>query len=157
MSVGVQRLRDEPALVRRGALDKGEDPALVDVAIALDERRRSVLAANDALKADRNAASKRVGEAIRGGADPNGPAVADLKRASTEVADRIAALDAELGEVESQLEEAMLRIPNPADPAVPVGGEEARQILRSWGDELPREDRRPHWELGEQLGIIDNA
>jgi seryl-tRNA synthetase len=157
MSVGVQRLRDEPDLVRRGAIDKGEDPAAVDTAIALDERRRSILADNDALKAERNAASKRVGEAIREGADPNGPAVADLKRASTAVADRIAALDTELAEVESQLDEAMLRIPNPADPDVPVGGEEARRTLRSWGDQLPRDDRRPHWELGERLGIIDNA
>ena len=157
MSVGVQRLRDEPDLIRRGAIDKGEDPAAVDRAVALDERRRSILADNDALKAERNAASKRVGEAIREGADPSGPAVAELKRASTDVADRIAALDAELAEVESQLDEAMLRIPNPADPDVPVGGEEARGTLRSWGDQLPREERRPHWELGEQLGIIDNA
>jgi seryl-tRNA synthetase len=157
MSVGVQRLRDEPELIRRGAIDKGEDPAAVDRAIALDERRRAILANNDALKAERNTASKRVGEAIREGADPNGPAVADLKRASTDVADRIAALDAELAEVESQLDEAMLRIPNPADPDVPVGGEEARLTLRSWGDQLPRAERRPHWELGEQLGIIDNA
>ena len=157
MSVGVQRLRDEPDLIRRGAIDKGEDPAAVDRAIALDERRRAVLAANDALKAERNTASKRVGEAIREGADPDGPAVADLKRASTDVADRIAALDAELAEVESQLDEAMLRIPNPADHDVPVGAEDARQTLRSWGDQLPRDDRRPHWELGEQLGIIDNA
>jgi seryl-tRNA synthetase len=157
MSVGVQRLRDEPDLIRRGAMDKGEDPAAVDLAIALDDRRRSILAANGALKAERNAASKRVGEAIRQGADQNSPAVAELKRASTDVADRIAALDAELAEVESQLDEAMLRIPNPADPDVPVGGEEARRTLRSWGDQLPRDERRPHWELGEQLGIIDNA
>jgi len=157
MSVGVQRLREEPDLVRHGAIDKGEDPAAVDRAIALDERRRSILGDNDGLKAERNAASKRVGEAIREGADPNGPAVADLKRASTNVAERITALDAELAEVESQLDEAMLRIPNPADSDVPVGGEEARLTLRSWGDQLPRDDRRPHWELGERLGIIDNA
>ena len=51
MSVGVQRLREEPDLVRHGAIDKGEDPAAVDRAIALDERRRRILADNDALKA----------------------------------------------------------------------------------------------------------
>jgi seryl-tRNA synthetase len=156
MSVGVQRLRDEPDLIRRGAIDKREDAAVVDTAIALDERRRAVLAANDTLKAERNAASKAVGEAIRQGADPAGPAVAGLKRASTDVAERIATLDAELAQVESELDEALLRIPNPADTDVPVGGEDARLILRSWGDQLPREDRRPHWELGERLGIIDN-
>ena len=157
MSVGVQRLRDEPDLVRRGAIDKGEYPAAVDRAIALDERRRAILADNDALKAERNAASKRVGEAIREGTDPNGPAVAELKRASTDVSERISALDAELAEVESQLDEAMLRIPNPADADVPVGDKEGRLTLRSWGDQLPGDDRLPHWELGERLGIIDNA
>ena len=51
----------------------------------------------------------------------------------------------------------MLRIPNPADPDVPVGGEEANVTVRTWGEPLPREDRRPHWEIAEQLGLIDNA
>ncbi len=42
MSVGIQRLRDEPDVIRAGALDKGEDPALVDRALELDERRRAL-------------------------------------------------------------------------------------------------------------------
>ncbi|HSK94350.1 MAG TPA: serine--tRNA ligase, partial [Candidatus Angelobacter sp.] len=62
MSVGLQRLRDEPDVIRRGAVDKGEDPAVVDEALALDERRRTLLADGDLLKAERNAASKGIGE-----------------------------------------------------------------------------------------------
>ncbi|MGH2513084.1 MAG: serine--tRNA ligase, partial [Candidatus Limnocylindrales bacterium] len=68
-----------------------------------------------------------------------------------------------------------LRIPNPAEPDIPVGGEEANVTVRTWGELLPREQptagevgadapaggptwtRRPHWELGEALDIIDNA
>ncbi|HEY6058468.1 MAG TPA: serine--tRNA ligase, partial [Candidatus Limnocylindrales bacterium] len=59
-------------------------------------------------------------------------------------------------------------IPNPADPDVPVGGEEANVTVRTWGEPLPRVQprlaaggavgtwpRRPHWELGERLGILD--
>jgi seryl-tRNA synthetase len=167
VSVGVQRLRDEPDLLRRGAADKGEDPAIVDLAVELDERRRRLLAESDALKAERNDASRRIGEAIRGGADPDGPQVAELKAASSGVGERIDALDAELARVEAELEDAMLRIPNPADPDVPVGGEEANATVRTWGEPLPRVDdadpelgpweRRPHWELAEQLGIIDLA
>jgi seryl-tRNA synthetase len=49
----------------------------------------------------------------------------------------------------------MLRIPNPADPDVPVGGEDANLTVRTWGEPLPREGRVPHWELAERLGIID--
>jgi seryl-tRNA synthetase len=54
----------------------------------------------------------------------------------------------------------MLRIPNPADPDVPIGGEEANVTVRTWGDLLPLSaggwERRPHWEIGEALDIIDN-
>ena len=44
MSVGLQRLRDEPDLLRRATADKGEDPGVVDRALELDERRRDLLA-----------------------------------------------------------------------------------------------------------------
>ncbi len=119
MSVGLQRLRDEPEAIRQGAIDKGEDPALVDRALELDTRRRELLGETEALKAERNQASKQVGEAIKGGAAPDGPEVAELKAASVAAGERIAALDAELAEVEAQLDDQLLRIPNPADPDVP--------------------------------------
>ena len=157
MSVGLQRVREDPDGLRQGARDKGEDPAIVDRAVELDERRRILVAEGDALKAERNAGSKRIGEAIRGGADPNGPEVADLKAASNKAGERITWLDAELAVVEAALEDAMLRIPNPADPDVPVGGEEANATVRTWGEPLPKEHRRPHWELAEELGLIDLA
>jgi seryl-tRNA synthetase len=155
MSVGLQRLRDEPDLIRQGAVDKGEDPAVIDRALELDERRRTLLAEGDGLKAERNASSKRIGEAIRAGTDPNGPEVAALKAASTTAGDRIDAIATELAVVEAELEAAMLRIPNPADADVPVGGEEANVTVRTWGEPLSREHRRPHWELADELGMID--
>ena len=68
MSVGLQRLRDDADAIRKGAVDKGEDPALVDRALELDARRRALLGEGDRLKAERNAASKQIGEAIKGGA-----------------------------------------------------------------------------------------
>ena len=155
MSVGLQRLREEPDRIRQGALDKGEDPAVVDRALELDERRRARLAEGDALKAERNAASKGIGEAIRGGTDPNGAEVAELKAASTRVGKRIDAIDAELTTIEAELEDALLRIPNPADPDVPVGAEEANVTVRTWGEPLPRAHRRPHWASAEALRLID--
>jgi seryl-tRNA synthetase len=157
VSVGLQRLRDEPDLLRRGAVDKGEDPSVVDRAIGLDERRRTLLAESDARKAERNASSKRVGEAVRAGAAPDGPEVASLKAASTLAGERIGALDAELAAVQAELDDAMLRIPNPADADVPVGGEEANRTVRTWGEPQKADGRRPHWELAEELGMIDLA
>jgi seryl-tRNA synthetase len=164
MSVGLQRLREEPDVIRRGALDKGEDASLVDVALDLDARRRRLLGDADTLKAERNAVSKQVGEAIRGGAAPDGPEVAALRAASVAAGERIAVLDAEAAEVEAQLDDLLLRIPNPADPDVPVGDADANVTVRTWGTLLPNEAaggpdgswaRRPHWEIAEALDIID--
>ena len=155
MSVGLQRLREDADRLKLAAADKGEDPSVVDRAVELDARRRALVAEGDALKAQRNEASRSIGEAIRGGSDPNGPEVAALKVTSASTAERIDAIDAELATVQAELDDAMLRIPNPADPDVPVGGEEANLIVRTWGEPLPREDRKPHWELAEELEIID--
>jgi seryl-tRNA synthetase len=182
MSVGVQRLREEPEVIRKGALDKGEDATLVGVALALDTRRRALLGEADARKAERNAASKQIGETIKGGAAPGGPEVAALRAASVAAGERIAALDAEIGRGEGELEDALLRIPNPADPDVPVGDADANLTVRTWGELLPRAvpavgaagaadgagtagaadeagtaawERRPHWEVAERLRIFE--
>jgi seryl-tRNA synthetase len=175
MSVGLQRLRDDADAIRRGAVDKGEDPTIVDRALELDTRRRTLLGEGDALKAERNAASKRIGEAIKGGAKPDSDEVAELKAASVEAGRRIETIDTELATVEAEVADLLLRIPNPADPEVPVGGEDANVTVRTWGELLPVEQpvegeigadaapgaatwrRRPHWEIAEELGIVDNA
>ena len=137
--------------------------------------RRALLGEGDTLKAERNAASKRIGEAMKGGAAAGDAEVAKLKAASSQAGERIATIDAELAAVEAELDELLLRIPNPADPDVPVGGLEANVTVRTWGEQLPREQplsgevgadapaggatwtRKPHWELAEALDIIDNA
>ena len=163
MSIGLARLREEPERIRQGAIDKGEDPSIVDAALALEGKRRELLGDSERLKAERNAASKQIGESIRAGAKPNGPEVAALRQASTDAGARIEKLDAELAATESQLEDMLLRIPNPADPAVPVGDESANQTVRTWGEVLPKEvlaeggtwTRRPHWEVAADLKMFD--
>jgi seryl-tRNA synthetase len=77
VSVGLQRLREEPDLLRRAAADKGEDPALVDRALDLAEQRRVHVAELDAAKARRNSVSEQIAEAVRAGSDP---ASQDLRR-----------------------------------------------------------------------------
>jgi seryl-tRNA synthetase len=164
MSIGLGRLREEPDRIRQGAIDKGEDPSAVDAALALDARRRQLLGDSDGLKAERNAVSKQIGEAIRKGAGPDGPEVAELKQRSTHAGARIEKLDAELAAAEAELEELMLRIPNPADPDVPVGDASANKVVRTWGEQLTHVakgpdgvawERRPHWEVAERLHMID--
>jgi seryl-tRNA synthetase len=163
MSIGLARLREEPDRIRQGAIDKGEDPSIVDAALALEGKRRGLLGDADRLKAERNVASKQIGEAIRAGAAPAGPEVAALRQASTDAGVQIEKLDAELAATEQQLEELLLRIPNPADPDVPVGDATANQVVRTWGELLPKEvatdgrpwTRRPHWEVAADLKMFD--
>ncbi|MEO8469650.1 MAG: serine--tRNA ligase [Chloroflexota bacterium] len=175
MSVGIARLRNEPDAIRKGASDKGEDASLVDAALEADARRRTLQGEGDALRAERNTSSKAIGEAIKGGAQPDGPEVAALRARSTEIGDRLTAIDTELNDVEATVEDLLLRIPNPAEADIPIGGEEANITLRTWGQQLPHDqplegdigadapaggavwERRPHWEIAEHLGMIDLA
>ncbi len=161
MSVGLQRLREDAAMVRDGAIKKGEDPALVDRAVALDVARREAQGQADRLRNEKRGVSERIGGAIKGGADPRDAEVSALRARSQALDGRITALDAEVEAAQGELDELLLRIPNPPDPEVPVGGEEANTIVRHWGDPLAHAQdgwtRRPHWEIAEALGIIDLA
>lgn len=161
MSVGLQRLREDAATVREGAVKKGEDPSLVDRAIALDISRREAQGQADQLRNEKKGLSERIGASIKGGADPKGPEVAELRARSQELDTRIADLDRQVDAAQVELDDLLLRIPNPPDPEVPVGGEEANTIVRSWGDPAAHAEagwaRKPHWEIAEALGIIDLA
>ena len=175
MSVGIARLREEPDAIRKGAIDKGEDPSVVEAVLEADARRRTLQGEGDALRAERNTASKAIGEAIKGGAQPDGAEVAALRARSTEIGNRLTAIDAELNDVEAIVEDLLLRIPNPAEIDIPIGGEEANVTVRTWGEQLPHDqplegeigadapaggaiwERRPHWEIAEHLGMIDLA
>ena len=107
--------------------------------------------------------SARRSAAARSRTAPRSRSCAPRPRAPASASTQI---DAELAATEAELEDLLLRIPNPADPEVPVGGEEANVTVRTWGEQLiPREatapdgaawERRPHWEIGEALDIIDN-
>jgi seryl-tRNA synthetase len=161
MSVGAQRLREEGEAIRRGALDKGEDVAIVDRAIALDVERRAIQAEVDGLRSALKQQSAAVGAAVKGGAKADSRDVEKLKLEARDLGGRIADRDSRLQDIEADLEDLLVRIPNPADPDVPVGGEEANVTVRTWGEQRPRDAggwlRKPHWELAETLDIIDNA
>jgi seryl-tRNA synthetase len=162
VSVGLQRLRDDADTVRQGAIAKGEDAGLVDRALEADTNRRRLLAEVEALKATRNTQSAEIGKLVKGGADPKSdPDVLQLRQQSTEIGAQVDALEPTIAALEAELDDLLLRIPNPPDPDIPIGGEEANVTIRTWGELLPLDGggwtRKPHWELGDALGILDNA
>ncbi|ANA39075.1 serine--tRNA ligase [Geobacter anodireducens] len=117
----------------------------------LDERRRTLLAESESLKALKNSAS----EAISKVKDKS--QIQDKIAEMREVGGRIKGLDDELRGIEDELQMVLLTVPNVPHPTVPVGASEAdnRQV-RTWG-EPPcfAFDPKPHWEIGEGLGILD--
>ena len=155
MSVGLQRLRDDADAVRQGALDKGEEPRLVDEVLRIDVERRRVQSDVDGLRAQLKITSAEVAKALKAGVDTQ-----ILRKAARDLGARIADRQARLETLESGVQDLLLRIPNPADPDVPVGGEEANVTVRRWGDQLPIDaggwTRRPHWDVAADLDIIDN-
>jgi seryl-tRNA synthetase len=144
---GPDRVRD--ALKRRAGWEEVGDP--VERILALDEERRSAITEGDELRARRNEVSRTIGEFKREGKD-----AADLIAEMRQVGERIAELERIAGESEEAIREILLNTPNLPLDEVPPGGEEANEVVREWGDPVRHAfPARPHWELGEALGILD--
>jgi seryl-tRNA synthetase len=110
----LKAIRQEPGAARAALARRGAGAAeMLDTALALDARRRALLPEHEQLRAAKNAASKRIGELQREGGDAS-EAIAEVRQAST----REKELDAELREVQSALDAALLALPNlPAEDA----------------------------------------
>ena len=137
VSVGVAApARRTPTSSAQGAIAKGEDPALVDEALALDARRRDAARPGRRPARRAQAASReRIGAAIRGGADAQragGRRSCASRSTALGRRDRRARRQRGRG-WRRELDELLLRIPNPPDPGIPVGGEEASVIVRTLG------------------------
>jgi seryl-tRNA synthetase len=148
-------IRENPAHVRERLAVRGkpEHAALVDRLLELDEERRSLITQVDRMRARRNDVSPRVGKLKKEGRDAEAEPLVLEMRALNE---RMAELEARSADVEREVETLLLSIPNLPAPAVPPGGEECNRVLRQWGEPaVLRFEPRPHWELGEKLGILD--
>ncbi len=151
--IDIRLLRQDPDAVR-AALGRRGDPAVDAVAdrlLAADRRRRELLVEVEGLKATRNAASEEVARRKKAG-EPADDLLAELKASG----ERVKALDAEVREVDAALEADLLTVPNLPHPAVPDGDATANRLVREVGTApafgfTPR----PHWELGERLGLFD--
>jgi seryl-tRNA synthetase len=141
-------LRD--ALRRRGALD-GLVPVL-DRAESLERERRVMIQAVEERKAARNLASQEVAQKKR-----NKENADDVIARARDLGDEIARLEGELGSTEEALQRILLELPNITLANVPAGGEEGNTVTKEWGTPRREPGLRPHWEIGEALGIIDLA
>ena len=143
---GVDGLRD--GMERRGTLE--QIAPVLDRAVELDVERRALIQAVEERKAARNEATQEVARLRRAGAD-----AAEVMGRSRVLGDEITRLETERSETEAALNAMMLEIPNVTLPEVPAGGEDNNVIVREWGTPRAPDGLRPHWEIGESLGILD--
>ena len=143
---GVDLLRE--GMARRGALE--QITPVLDRAVALDVERRALIQAVEERKAARNEATQEVARLRRTGADAE-----DVMARSRTLGDEISRLERELADAEGALNAMILEIPNVTLPDVPGGGEDHNVIVREWGTPRATDGLKPHWEIGEALGILD--
>ena len=138
----LRQLRHDPEPARAALARRGVDPAILDEALELDGRRRTLLPELEELRRAKNEASKRIGELQRSGADA-GEAIVAVRSASG----REKELSEELKLVEERRSAALAALPNLPDPDAPA----ADEVLREEGD--PGAEGRDHVEL--LGGLVD--
>jgi seryl-tRNA synthetase len=117
----------------------------------LDSRRRELLQQSEELKALRNRVSDEISRI-----KDKGQAQAQITE-MREVGGRIKALDEELKGIEEGLDQFLMTTPNIPHEDVPIGASEADNVeVRKWGEPpVFSFTPKPHWEIGESLGILD--
>lgn len=118
----------------------------------LDRQRRAIIAEVESLRHSQKLANEELQQRKRKGED-----VQELLNQLRQSSDRIKELDTMLKEIQERITSILMLIPNLPDESVPIGKDDRdNQIVRVWGDKPTFTfEPRPHWEIGERLGILD--
>ncbi|NIS17927.1 MAG: serine--tRNA ligase [candidate division Zixibacteria bacterium] len=144
-------ISENAELVKKAIKDKHEN-ADIDKILELDSQRKDLIQDVESKKAQRNKATSEIAKLKKSGQDATA-LIGEMKKLGQEIAE----LDDRRRDVENELKELLLTIPNIPDPDTPVGNSEDDNVeIRSWGDK-PKFDftPAPHWELGEKLRLFD--
>ena len=145
-------VRDHLPLVEEKLRLRGMDPAILGNFRELDSERRAAITEAETLKAHRNQASEEIAKLKKDKQDATA-----LINQTKELREKIAEAEKRAEEFDAKLRSLLTNIPNLPDDSVPVGKSEADNAeVRRWGtpptfDFTPK----PHWELGEELGVLD--
>lgn len=147
----IRLVRAELEMVRQGLAAKGVKVDL-DGLVAKDERRRAIIAEVETMKAEKNLVSADIGRKRAAGEDSSAAI-----EAMRQLNESIRRLDGELREVEADIEQRLLAIPNIPHSSAPVGPDETANVEVSRHGTPPAFDFAPaaHWEIGTRLDILD--
>ena len=146
-------VRDNLPLVEEKLRQRGMKPAEVLKNFAqVDAQRRQAITSAETMKAQRNRASEEIAKLKKSGQDASA-LIAETK----ELREQVEELGKAAEEYETRLQQILVGIPNIPHPSVPVGKTADDNVeVRRWGTP-PKFDfaPKPHWEIGEQLGVLD--
>ena len=147
--LSINLIRENPKVVREALDRRDEDHAPLDRIIELDEKRRVILTSSEALRARRNQVSKELSKMK----EKPPEVIAEMRQVGSE----ISALETDLKKMDEELDLLLLHIPNMPLQDVPSGADESGNVLIKTVGSAPTFDfqPRPHWEIGENLGILD--
>ena len=152
----IKFLRTNPEVVKQNIRNKFQDEKLplVDEVIKLDKRNREIKQEVEALRAEKNKASKQIGAMM---AQKKLDEAEALKKKVAESAGRIDELSVEEKDVEEKIRKIMMTIPNIIDPSVPIGKDDSENVeLERFGDPVVPDFEIPyHTEIMESFNGID--
>lgn len=148
----IKRIRNDFDAVAEKLATRGVAAETLAELKDLDAKRRQLLITSEELKAERNLASDKIAQAKR-----NKENASEQIAAMQKVSADIKAVDAELAEIDDKLTAIITILPNTPHDSVPIGADEDDNVeVRRWG--TPRDfdfEPKAHWDLGEDLGILD--
>ena len=147
----IRFIRDNRDTVESMLKHRGYDSDLQNI-LTLDQERREAIQEVESLKHERKVVSDQIAQMKKKGEDAS-PIISRMRQVSK----RIKELDGKLGEAEEEIQRMLLLIPNVPHESVPVGKDENdNPVVKRWGEisQFPFAPK-PHWELGENLGILD--
>ena len=154
--IDLKRLRDQPEACQAQLATRGNYD--LQPILDLDQQQREIEQTRSQLQARSNEIGKEVGLSIKNGADPKGPEVKALRDEGATVKKQLNELEPKEKDLKSQIESLLLELPNIPSDSTPVGKDETENVeVRRWGNEyIPAgEGLKPHWEIGEALGIMN--
>lgn len=151
--IDIKLITKNPELVKRKLSERGfQNLQIVDEILELDEKRREKTVKMNELQHLRNTLSKEVGIKKQKGED-----VSELMEKLKKIKEETELLEKEVDYLTKQITEKLLYLPNIHFEEVPVGIDDSFNVeVRRWGE--PRKfdfEPKPHWEIGEKLGIMD--
>ena len=154
--IDIRLLRSDPEAVKAALARRGEDTSGLDQIIELDARQRALAEERDQVRNEVNTISKEVGVLHR---DGKAAEAVELQARSRDLGDREDTLASEVDMLADEIRDALLRVPNLPSADAPDGLTEANNVLvrhEHWDPDAYGEHQRvPHWEIAEQLGLLD--